>query len=364
MIFSDEKLMRKVFELAKKAEGKTSPNPLVGAIIIKDDKIISAGYHASYGTDHAEIMALKKAEGQANDAKLYVNLEPCYHFGLTPPCVDAVIKAGIKEVIIAMKDPNPLTNGKSIRKLIKNGIKVKVGVLAKEAAELNEGFVKYITKRMPFVVAKSAQTLDGRIATKTGSSKWITGEETYNYSRAQRDNFDAILTGINTILKDDPCLCAPNKKLKKIILDSKLKISLKAKVFKKTPPEDCFIVTTKKSSPKKAIEIVKTGCHVIVAPEKSGRIDLKWLFKELAGKKIASILIEGGATVIGNALKNNLVDKMHIYVAPKIVGDQKALSSVVGFDVKDINKITNLSDLTVEKIGKDILIKGYVLRNR
>jgi diaminohydroxyphosphoribosylaminopyrimidine deaminase/5-amino-6-(5-phosphoribosylamino)uracil reductase len=278
--------------------------------------------------------------------------------------VDAVIKSGIKKVVIAMKDPNPLTNGKSIAKLKKAGIDVELGFLEKEARILNEAFVKFMTYQMPFVVGKCGQTLDGKIATRVGSSQWITSEETRTFSRRLRNHFYAILVGINTVLKDDPCLASAdkNKRIKKIILDSSLKISLKAKLFKGCFLQDCLIATTKKASKERIAQFQKKGVGIIVCPKNKGKIDLKWLFKELAKKKIMSILIEGGAKVLGNALAQDLVDKMHIYIAPKIVGDQAALSAIDGINVLDISKALYLKNVAMRSIGSDIFISGYISR--
>ncbi len=354
--------MRGAYHLALKARGKTSPNPLVGSLIVKGGGIIAEGWHRRCGADHAEIAALKKAGIRARGAKMYVTLEPCHHYGHTPPCVDKIINSGIKEVIIGMKDPNPLTKGKSIAKLRRAGIKTKVGVFQREVEEMNEPFVKYIKEEMPFVAAKCAQTLDGKIATAGGESKWITSEVARRFARNIRDEFDAILVGITTVQKDNPRLSASKKTkvLRKIILDSSLKISTEARLFSGTRPSDVFIVTTAEASDKKKAILLKKGVNVIVCPRRAGQIDLKWLFKELAKQKIMSILVEGGAHVIGSALKEKLVDKMYIYMAPKIFGDQKALSSVVGIDIKSVGKAVGLKKISIEKIGQDILIQGYV----
>ena len=352
-------------QLALKAKGNTSPNPLVGAVIVKGNRMIAQGWHHRCGSDHAEIIALKKAGTKAQGAKLYVTLEPCFHYGRTPPCVDKIIQSGIKEVIVGMKDPNPLTNGKSIQKLKLSGIKTKVGFLQNELSQMNEAFVKYQKTRMPFVVAKCAQTLDGKIATATGQSQWITSVKTRAFARGLRNDFDAILVGINTVLKDNPGLNAERqiKPIRKIILDSSLQISISAKLFSDTQPSQCIVATTAQASAKKIKFFQNKGVHVIICPEKDARIDLKWLFKELAKLEIISILIEGGATVIGSALKENLVDKMHFYLAPKIIGDQTALNSVVGFKINNVNQAVSLENLTLKKIDKDIFITAYVHRH-
>ncbi|MBF0385395.1 MAG: bifunctional diaminohydroxyphosphoribosylaminopyrimidine deaminase/5-amino-6-(5-phosphoribosylamino)uracil reductase RibD [Candidatus Omnitrophica bacterium] len=363
MPVSDIFFMEKALDLARKARGKTSPNPMVGCVIVKGNKIIASGFHQKRGLPHAEAIALKKAGEKARGAKLYVNLEPCFHFGNTPPCVDAIIKSGIKEVIIAAKDPNRLTDGKSIAKLKKSGIKVKMGVLNAHSRALNESFMKYINTKMPFVATKTAQTIDGKIAARNGNSKWITDKNTREFARGIRDEFDAILAGINTVLKDDPCLCAKSKNIKKIIVDSRLRISPKARLFEKSLPEEVYLAVTE-NAPQKRVQLFRDkGCHVIIAPEKEGRVDLKWLFKTLAREEITSILIEGGSTVIGQALKKGLVDKMYFYIAPKVAGDKSALSSINGLALNRMDDTINLSEMEARKIGKDILITAYVLRN-
>ena len=359
---TDIDYMSKAQKLALKAKGCTSPNPLVGAVIVKGNTIIGEGWHRRCGADHAEVAALKRAGQRSHGAKMYVTLEPCYHYGRTPPCVDQIIESGIKEVMIGMKDPNRLTNGKSIAKLRRSGIKVKVGFLEKDLRTMNEAFIKYITKKMPFIAIKSAQSLDGKIATASGHSKWITSEASRRYARSVRDEFDAILVGINTVLKDDPRLSASKKakRLKKIVLDSSLKISPQARLFTHTKPSDVFLVTTGKSSEEKRKAFMKRGVNVFMCLQKERLFDLKWLFKELAKKEISSVLIEGGAHVIGTALKAKLVDKAYIYIAPIILGDQKALSSAVGIKITNVNKAIRLKRTHLKQIGQDILLEGYL----
>ncbi len=357
---TDLDFMKIAYRLAAKGKRTTSPNPMVGAVIVKNGKVLSEGFHHHRGGPHAEIVAMKKNKGSLVGTKLYVTLEPCFHFGRTPPCVDAIIAAGIKEVVVGMIDPNPLTAGKSISKLRKAGIKVKVGVLQKQLGVLNQAFVKYITKRMPFVVAKTAQTLDGKIATRAGESKWITSEESRKFAHDYRNEFDAILVGINTVLKDDPALNASSKALKKILVDSALRIPLTAKLFKNTLAQNCFIATTKKADKKKIAMLEKRGVQLIVCPEKNNKVDLAWLMRELAQREIAKILIEGGAKIIGSAIKDKLVDKMIFFVAPKIVGDQDAQSSIEGLNISTLSKAVGLKNLQFKNIGEDIFFEADI----
>lgn len=357
---NDFYFMNIAYRQALKGKTTVSPNPMVGAVIVKNGKVVSQGFHHHRGGPHAEIVAMKKVKGRLDGATLYVTLEPCFHFGLTPPCVDAILASGIKEVVVGMIDPNPLTAGKSIAKLRKAGIKVRVGVLQEQLTVLNQSFIKYITKKMPFVVAKTAQTLDGKIATAVGQSKWITSETSRKFAHDYRNEFDAILVGINTVLKDDPALNAPSKALKKVVVDSVLRMPLKAKLFKNTLPQNCFIATTKKAGKAKIAALEKRGVEVVICPDKNSQVDLGWLMRELARRKIAKVLIEGGAKVIGSALKAKLVDKMIFFVAPKIVGDQNAQSSVEGLNVLKISKAVGLKNLEFRKIGEDILFEADV----
>jgi len=364
-MMEDRNYMQRAISISLKGKGRVSPNPMVGAIIVKNNKIIAEGWHQRCGADHAEIAAFKKKRDSLKGACLYVTLEPCFHIGRTLACVDEIIRQDLKRVVIGMKDPNPLTNGKSIRKLKQAGVEVSVGLLKKEILKSNEFFVKYIKYKMPFIAAKTAQTLDGKIATAQGQSKWITTQESRNFARRVRDEYDAILVGINTILADNPSLSAGrrSKRIKKVVLDSSLLISDKAKIFEDTNLSDCIVVTTEKSSKIKREKLAKKGISVIVAPKMRGQIDLLWLFKELAKNEITSILIEGGAHVIGTAFKEKLVDKIYTYIAPKILGDRNALSSVIGVNIVDVNKAIDLENLTIKKINKDVMMEAYVFRN-
>ncbi len=361
--------MQRALELAKKGCGRTSPNPMVGALLVKGGKVIAEGYHHFCGGDHAEVDALKKIGSRARAATLYVTLEPCAHWGRTPPCTEAIIKAGIKKVVVGVLDPNPRTHGKSVHILRKAGIEVQVGFLEQELTQMNEAFNKYIRTKMPFVVAKCAQTLDGKIATATGKSKWITSLKSREHAHRKRHEFDAIMVGINTVLQDDPQLNPTNslKRLKKIVVDSSLRIPLKARLLHVRHPSDVIVVTTVRASEKKIQRLTKKGVRVWVAPAKGvhSHVDLRWLFKELAKNEMVYVLIEGGGRLIGRALKDGLVDRMMIYVAPKIIGDQNALSAIAGLNIQNITQALKLKNMTVQKIGEDILLEAYVVyRNR
>ncbi|MCK5579698.1 MAG: bifunctional diaminohydroxyphosphoribosylaminopyrimidine deaminase/5-amino-6-(5-phosphoribosylamino)uracil reductase RibD [Candidatus Omnitrophica bacterium] len=359
---TDLEYMKLAYGLAAKGKGKASPNPMVGAVLVKGNSVVSEGWHRRCGGAHAEIEALKKAGKKACGATLYVTLEPCFHFGRTPPCVGAVVESGVKRVVVGMKDPNPLTAGKSIARLRRSGIEVTCGLLGQELKKFNEVFIKYITQNMPFVVVKTAQTLDGKIATRTGHSQWITSKKSREYGHKLRGDFDAILVGIQTVLKDNPRLNASrvSKKLKKIVLDSSLCVSSNARLFQQVDPSDCIIATTRKANAKKIDRMRRQGVQVIVCPLKEGRVHMKWLMEELAKKKISSVLIEGGGQVIGSALKEKVVDKMFTFIAPKIVGDAQARVSVDGLSPEIVGQCVGLKDIQIKQISQDVLIEGYV----
>ncbi|MBL8012277.1 MAG: bifunctional diaminohydroxyphosphoribosylaminopyrimidine deaminase/5-amino-6-(5-phosphoribosylamino)uracil reductase RibD, partial [Candidatus Omnitrophica bacterium] len=287
--------------------------------------------------------------------------------GRTPPCVQRIVESGIAKVVVGMKDPNPLMDGNSVALLRRVGLQVEVGYLTKELEKLNEVFIKYIRKKIPFVTAKIAQTLDGKIATVTGESQWITSESTRAFSRRRRDEFDAIMVGANTVMSDDPGLSPfhQNKRLRKVIVDSVLKISPDAQLFKHVEPADVILATTRKASASKIKAFLKQGVTVLVAPllDPSGRVPLQWLMRELGAMQIASVLIEGGGRLIGSALKEGVVDKMSVYIAPKIMGGQNAVSGVSGLNIKNVSDLIELEDTTLTPLKEDFLLEGYVHRN-
>ena len=343
--------MNRAWELALKGWGRTSPNPMVGAVLVKSGKIITEGYHHYCGAEHAEAGVLKKAGTKALGATLYVTLEPCGHTGRTPPCTKAILKAGIKKVIVGALDPNGLNNGKSLKFLRQQGIEVEQGLLAEELTHMNEAFNCWITTGMPFVTAKIAQTLDGKIACLDGESKWITASLAREYAHRLRFGFDAIMVGINTVLKDNPQLrTLPPKRIKKIILDTHGKIPSRVKLLADTRPEDIYIFTGKLTGKKIKAQLIKS-------PFYKGKIDLKWVFKFLGEREVTSVLIEGGGAVVGEALARNLVDKMMIFTAPKIMGE--GLPSVRGLRSRNLSKMIHLKEMSFDKIGEDILIQGY-----
>ncbi|MFL0196795.1 bifunctional diaminohydroxyphosphoribosylaminopyrimidine deaminase/5-amino-6-(5-phosphoribosylamino)uracil reductase RibD [Clostridium sp. WILCCON 0269] len=361
----DEYYMKMALDLALKGEGFVNPNPQVGAVIVKEGKIVGKGYHEFYGGPHAEVYALREAGEKAVNADMYVTLEPCSHYGKTPPCVEAIANSGIKKVVIALKDPNPLVSGRGIELLRNKGIEVVTDVLEKEALAVNEIFIKYITEKLPFVILKSAVTLDGKIATVTGESKWITCEESRNFVHHIRNRVMAIAVGIGTILLDDPLLTTRlEKKCKSptaVILDSKLRIPPNCKIFNTLNHRRIIIACTEEHNITRRREIESMGIDVEVCPkDESGYIDLKYLIKKLGNLGIDSLLIEGGGTLNFSALDSQVVDKVVYFMAPKIIGGLNAKTSVEGKGVEDLNKAVKLKNINFSKSGEDILIQGYV----
>jgi len=353
---SDEKFMRRALELATK--GTTSPNPMVGCVLVKKGRILAEGYHKKAGKPHAEIEALKKIK-DARGCMMYVTLEPCCHYGRTPPCTKAIIKADIKKVVLAMRDPNPKVDGKGMKELRRAGIEVVDGVLKKDAEKLNESYIKFITKKEPFVILKAAMSLDGKIATKTGDSKWISSEESRKEVHELRSKVDAVLVGVNTVITDNPqltCRIKNGKNPIKIIVDSSLRVPLNSKIF---DGGNVIIATTKNHNKKNKKILEGKGAKILITDEKNGRVDLKKLMRKLGELEITSVLIEGGSEINASALKSGIVDKVRFYIAPKIIGDDgKTVISGLGTDsIKDSIKIKNLD---CRKLNDDLVLEGYL----
>ncbi len=357
-----EHYMDLAIKLALKGKGNTSPNPLVGALVVKHGRVIGRGFHAQAGLAHAEVVALDAAGEKAEGATLYVTLEPCSHFGRTPPCVARIIKSGVKEVVVGMLDPNPLNNGKGIETLKANKIKVKVGFLEEKLKRLNAVFIKYITKRLPYIMVKVAESLDGRIATRTGDSKWITSDKSRALAHRLRRDFDAIMVGVNTVLRDNPRLDAwfSRKHPVKIIVDSQLSTPENANIFSGNAP---VIIVTLASRPGQETEnrkILSAKAQILEVKEKAGQINLKDMLKKLAGLGISSILVEGGGMLIGSLFDEGLVDKIMFFISPKIIGGKEAIGSVMGRGVLRIERALKLKEVRLRRLGEDFLIEGYV----
>ena len=355
-------LMSLAFDLASKGGSKTFPNPNVGAIIYKDGKIIGKGYHRFFGDHHAEIHALNEASENAKESMMFVTLEPCSHYGKTPPCVDAIIKAGVKKVFIAMKDPNPLVSRNGIKKLISANIQVEVGLLEKKAKKFYQDYSIRFTKKTSFVSLKYAMTLDGKIATSTGDAKWISSEKSREWVHKLRTQFDGILVGVNTIIKDNPELTSHGKGKNpvRIILDPDLIIPLNSKVIKDENPT---VIIHSNIKSEKIKRIQKHNKFLIYIKSKNGLIDFRKILDELRRISIFSVLIEGGGFTNWSALKSGVVDEIVTFVSPKIVGGKNSITPVEGEGIKKISKALKTKITRFEKIGEDILIISKVIKN-
>jgi len=358
----DEHWMRKVLRLAEKGRGRTSPNPLVGAILVKNGKVVGEGYHARAGEAHAEIIALQRARERAQKATLYINLEPCTHYGKTPPCAPQVIRAGVKNVVIGMEDPNPLVRGKGIKTLKKAGLNVRAGILERECRRLNEAFSKYIRAKEPFVILKVAATLDGKIATREGDSKWISGDASRRFVHRLRDEVDGVLVGIGTVLRDDPLLTTRingGRDPYRIVLDSRLKIPEEAKVVGDSPTK--LIIVATESAPKDKIERLEMrGVRVLTLESKEGRIDLKSCLSKLGEMGMMSVMVEGGNQVNGSFFDESLIDKLLLFLSPRLIGDPEAAGIFGGRGVSKLPEAVPLREMKARRIGEDILLEGYL----
>jgi len=366
----DSKFMSIALKLARRAEGKTSPNPLVGAVVVRRGKILGIGYHKKAGLPHAEIEAFLDAGRKGHNLKgstLYVTLEPCSHAGKrTPPCVNAIIEEGISKVVLGTIDLNPRVNGKGLKILREKGIEVKAGVLEEKCREINEPFFKYLATGMPFIVLKLAATLDGKIATSTGDSKWIGSELQRKYAHKLRNKVDAILVGIGTVLRDNPELTIRlgkkyNRQPTPIVLDSRLKIPFESKLL--APGRNPIIATTSMADPKKVEDLQKIGARVLVVDaEEKGRIHLLKLVRKLGEMEITSVLIEGGSEVAASALSKGIVDKIVFFYAPKIIGCE-GVSMVGKLGVSEVKGALSIRTVKVKKIGEEFVVEGYTLVN-
>ncbi|MDF2473964.1 MAG: riboflavin biosynthesis protein RibD [Anaerocolumna sp.] len=361
----DLQYMRRALELARQGEGHTNPNPLVGAVIVKDGKVIGEGYHEAYGSHHAEVNAFLNATEDVAGATMYVTLEPCSHYGKTPPCANKIIEKGIKKVVMAHKDPNPQVAGRGIRILKENGVEVVTGLLEEESEKINEVFFKYITKKLPFCLLKTAMTLDGKIATRTGDSKWVTSEESRNYVHRLRNRYSAIMVGIGTVLEDNPSLTTRLKDIQgrdpvRIIVDTKARIPLDANVLNLTSKARTIIATTELASKEKLRRLEEMGAKVIINPVKNHRVDLKYLMKKLGEDKIDGILVEGGSELNYSALQDGIVDKVNVFIAPKIIGGSTAKTPVGGLGIEFMKDAIMLNELKVHRFGEDIMMEGYI----
>ena len=363
----DEKYMRLAMQLAGNAIGRTSPNPLVGAVIVKDNRVVGCGWHRKAGTPHAEVHALNQAGELAQGADVYVTLEPCAHYGKTPPCAKALVEAKVKNVYGGLLDVNPKVAGKGFKILEDAGIHVEYGFLQDELRKQNEVFFKWIEHKKTFVVLKAAMTLDGKIATATGQSKWITNETSRAYGYKLRDIYDGIMVGINTVIEDNPMLTARvdgGKNPIRIVVDSSLRIDINANVVQDKSAKT-IIATTDKADKDKILKLQAQDVDVIVVDkDENDKVDIEKLLDILGQQNICSILVEGGATLSGSFVAKKLVDKVYFFIAPKIIGGKEAKTPVAGTGILNLQEALALKDIQIEKLEEDILIIGRVDKDK
>jgi len=358
----DRIYMRRALRLAEKGRGRTSPNPMVGAVIVARREIVGQGYHHRAGEPHAEILALDAAGARARGATLYVTLEPCCHIRKrTPPCVPTLIHSGLKRIVVAMPDPNPLVKRRGVARLRQAGIEVSVGCLGEEAERLNEIYVHWVRTGRPFVIMKAAMTLDGKIATANGQSKWISGEEARRQVHRLRSQVDAVMVGIGTVLQDDPQLTARlvdrhARQPLRVILDSRLRIPLRARVLSQARQAGVLIATTRHAPPSRIAALKQRGAEVLILPAEHGNVSLKACLTTLGRQGITSLLLEGGSEVNASALRSGLLDRLQLYVAPALLGGQDAKGLIGGASPASISASWPLNDLQVQQVGKDLLI--------
>lgn len=355
------KMMRRALALARRGGGRTSPNPAVGCVIVRDGEIVGEGWHRKAGTPHAEVHALRQAGDRARGADVYVTLEPCSHHGRTPPCAEALIKAGVQRVHAAMMDPNPLVSGRGLALLRDAGIAVECGILEQECRLLNEAFIKHVTTGMPFVILKSAMTLDGKTATANGDSKWITCEESRRYVHSLRAKVDAIMVGVGTVLADDPqltCRMVRGKDPQRIVVDSRLRTPRTAALFHLDSPAKTLVATIE-NDPEKINALQALGAEPLVCAESEGRVDLEDMLRRLGSLGIQSILLEGGRELVGAALRKGLVDKFLLFYAPKIVAGEDGYGLCSGQGVSRMGDAFHLRNTSVRRFAEDFLVIGY-----
>jgi diaminohydroxyphosphoribosylaminopyrimidine deaminase / 5-amino-6-(5-phosphoribosylamino)uracil reductase len=361
----DKFFMNMALELAERGKGFTSPNPMVGAVVVRNSDVVGTGYHEYAGGPHAEVNALNDAGELARGATIYVTLEPCNHTGRTPPCTQKILDSGIARVVVAMQDPNPDVTGGGIGVLREKGIQVDVGIEETHAARLNEFFVKYVQTKRPFVILKTAATLDGRIATRTGDSKWVTGPAARNFVHTVRHAADAIMVGIGTVKQDDPSLTTrlegqKSKDPLRIVLDTHLSISENARLLNIGSDADTLLVTGADVPREKKHRLEKQGVTILESQLKDGFIDLDVLMYRLGTMKITSLLVEGGGRVAASALACRIVDKILFFYAPKILGGDDGVPVCQGPGPDQMSDCTQVHNILVHRFDDDILIEGYI----
>jgi diaminohydroxyphosphoribosylaminopyrimidine deaminase/5-amino-6-(5-phosphoribosylamino)uracil reductase len=361
----DISYLQMAYSLAEKARGWTSPNPYVGAVIVKRDVIIGHGFHEKSSLPHAEVVALRRAGSLSTSSTLYVTLEPCVHWGKTPPCVDDILQARLKRVVISALDPNPLVYKKGLRKIKAAGIETSLGLLAEKNSRLNETYIKYITKKIPFVVAKAAVSLDGKMATHRHESRWVSSRQTREYFHLLRGENDAIMVGIETLIKDDPQLTIRHpdwkgKRLARVIVDSRLRFPLKARILSTLSQGKIVVFTSRNSSAQKADALRKKGVEIIRLSSSPGGLKLEEALSWLGEQETTSVLVEGGSRLLTSMLEQRLIDKMFVALSSKLIGGKDAPSLFQGKGAEFIKDSLPLKRINTFQIDEDIIVEGYL----
>ena len=360
----DERFMQAALELAAKGRGMVEPNPMVGAVVVKDGKVVGQGLHQRFGGPHAEVNALDEAGSLSGGATLYVSLEPCAHQGKTPPCTERVVKAGVDRVVLAVMDPNPETSGRGVEGLKKAGIKVVVGVLEDAARKLNAPFFKLMTVGMPYVIAKWAMTLDGKSATRTGDSRWVSSQESREYVHKVRSQVDAVMIGMGTMLRDDPLLTCRHpdggRNPKRLVVDARARLPLDSQLVRTISEAELVVVTTNHAPEERRERLNKAGCRLIVVDGTESKVNLRELMKVLGAEHVTNVFVDGGGTLTASLLEEGLVDKVMAFIAPKIVGGAGALLPVAGVGVEKMANALVLEDVCTTMCGEDILVECTV----
>lgn len=359
--------MRAALDAAKLARGRTRPNPMVGCVVVKGGRIIATGYHKKAGCAHAEVEALQQAGTRARGADIYVTLEPCSHYGRTGPCCEALIAAGVRQVFVGARDPNPVVDGRGLRRLRQAGVKVRLGILADECRRLNEAFEHFMLKKQPFTVAKMAQSLDGRVATRTGQSRWITGEDARLAGHRLRDELDAIMVGVGTVLADDPeltCRIEGGRDPVRIVVDTKARTPTTSRIVSvgRRSQAPTVVVVGANAAARRIRALERAGADIVVCRERGGKVDLKAMLTELGKRELLSVLIEGGPMLLGAFFDARLVCKVHAFVAPLILGGMEAKSAVGGLGVSQLADGVHLERVSFDRVGDDFQLIGYPCR--
>lgn len=357
--------MRRALDLAKRGQGYVEPNPMVGCVIARGAEILAEGWHRAFGQPHAEIEALRIAGRRAAGATMYVTLEPCCHYGKTPPCTQAIIRAGIRRLVVAMRDPFPLVGGKGVEELTAAGIAVSVGLMEAEASTLNGPYLKLVLQKRPWVIAKWAMSADGKIATKSGESRWITGEKARGCVHQLRGRVDGIAVGIGTAQADDPLLTARPAGLRtavRVVLDSQGRLAPNSRLVRTAREVPVLVAVAEEAPPDACHQLAAAGCEVVPCPGRDYASRLEWLLDELGRRRMTNVLFEGGSRVFGTLFDRQLVDEVHVFIAPQVIGGAQSQTPVAGDGVARLADAVRLMNTSWERLGDDVYIHGVVQR--